>query len=180
MSGTEGRERRYIIPRNVYHEATQAAVEEEEVDAVPGVADAQAALAGDEGEADAEFEEEGFEVADQCGFQIVLGEIVAEVEKFEDEGVFEGGGGGEGVSGAGWGGTGYAATMRELAPLVGEGGDLTVELADGPALLKCFGGVEIARGGVFDGEEADVMRPGEGEGRLCRHRLHNRGGVCGG
>ena len=77
----------------------------------------QAAVAGDEGETATEFEEEGFEVADQCGFQIMLGEIVAEVEKFEDEGVFEGGGG-EGVSGASWDGTGYAAITRELAPLV--------------------------------------------------------------
>ena len=48
-----------------YHQAAEPAVEEEEVDAIPLVADAQATLATDEGKLAAQLEEEGLEVVDE-------------------------------------------------------------------------------------------------------------------
>src|SRR5437899_778669 len=46
-------------------QAPEPAVEEEEVDPVPLVTDAQAALAADEGELAAEFQQEGLEMVDE-------------------------------------------------------------------------------------------------------------------
>ena len=64
-------------------EAAQAAVEEDEVHAIPCAADAQAALASDEGEIAAKFEQEGFEVAHEGVFEVGLGVFVVEVEEFD-------------------------------------------------------------------------------------------------
>ena len=54
-------------------QAAQAAVEEEQVDPIPLVADPQTLLTPDEGEVAAEFEQEVFELPDQGVFQVVLG-----------------------------------------------------------------------------------------------------------
>jgi hypothetical protein len=58
-----------------HQQAAQGAVKEQEVHAIPLAADAQAALASDEGEVAAEFEQEGFEVADEGVFEFSLGVI---------------------------------------------------------------------------------------------------------
>lgn len=68
-------------------EAAQAPVEEEQVYPIPFAADAQAALATDEGEIAAEFHEEGFEMADEGVFEVCFRVFVPEVEELEDEGV---------------------------------------------------------------------------------------------
>ena len=47
-------------------------MKEEEVDSIPLVADAEAALAADEGELAAELEQERLEVMDERLFQVVL------------------------------------------------------------------------------------------------------------
>jgi len=52
-------------------QATEPAVEAEEVDSIPLVTDAQAALAADEGELAAQLEEEGLEVVDERLLQVV-------------------------------------------------------------------------------------------------------------
>ena len=70
------------------------------VHAKPFVVDAQAALASDEGEVAAEFEQKCFEVADKGVLQFSLGIFVAQAEEFEDERVAHGLVGGEDVAGA--------------------------------------------------------------------------------
>ena len=54
------------------NEAAQAAVKKHQVDSVPGVTDAQPALATDEGEVPAKLEQEVFEPSNQSLFEIAL------------------------------------------------------------------------------------------------------------
>ena len=51
-------------------EAAEAAMEEQQIDAVPLVIDTQSSLATDEGEVPAEFHEECFQVGNERGLQI--------------------------------------------------------------------------------------------------------------
>ena len=173
-------------------EAAQAAVEEDEVHAIPHAADAQAALASDEGEVAAEFEQEGFEMAHEGVFEIGLGVFVLEVEEFEHERVAQGFIHSERVAGPGLRAFaehgGFVA--REEGALVKERADLPVELAHAPAAAQGFLLVETAGGFVLHGEELDVVRPREGEaggeglekldpirgGRVCRQCLQNWAG----
>ena len=64
-------------------------MEEQQVDAIPLVADAQPPLAADEGEVAAEFEQEGFEVADEGVLEVGLGVLVLQAEELEDERVLD-------------------------------------------------------------------------------------------
>jgi hypothetical protein len=146
-------------------EAAQAAVEEDEVHAIPRAADAEAALASDEGEVAAEFEQEGFEVADEGVFEVGFGVFVAEVEEFEHERVAQGFIGAEGVAGLGlraFAEHGGFVSGKQGA-LVKEGADLAVELADAPPATQGFVFVEAAGIFVLHGEELDVVRPRERE-----------------
>ena len=61
-------------------------MEEEQIDAMPLVADAEAALAADETEIVAELEEEFFEVLDEGVFEFGFRVFVLEIEELEDEG----------------------------------------------------------------------------------------------
>ena len=134
-------------------EAAQAAVEKDEVHAIPHAADAQAALASDEGEVAAEFEQEGFEVAHEGVFEVGLGVFVLEVEEFEHERVADGFLDGERVGGPGLRAFaehgGFVA--REQRALVEKGADLPVELADAPAAAQGFVFVKTPGGFVLYG-----------------------------
>ena len=76
-------------------------MEEQQVDSIPNVADAQAALAGDKGEAIAELEQEIRQVLDQRSLHAGLGVTVVEVQELQDEGVPDGFLRGHGVAGIG-------------------------------------------------------------------------------
>ena len=113
-----------------YHQAAEPAVEEEEVDAIPLVADAQATLATDEGKLAAQLEEEGLEVVDERLFQIVLGVLVLETEELEDERIAHLFVGAEGVAGLCLCALGEHGSLvpGEGGTLIELGGDLAVEL----------------------------------------------------
>ncbi len=146
-------------------EAAQAAVEKDEVHAIPHSSDAQAALASDEGEVATEFEQEGFEVADEGVFEVGLGVFVAEVEELQHERVAHGFVGGEVVAGlrlrafAEHGGL----VFGKQGALVEQAADLPVELADAPAAAEGFVFVETAGAFVLHGDELHVVRPRERE-----------------
>jgi hypothetical protein len=67
------------------HKASQFAVKEEKIDAIPFAADAQPALATDEGEVAAELEQEVLKMPQERLFEIGLGVFVFQSEKFENE-----------------------------------------------------------------------------------------------
>jgi hypothetical protein len=67
------------------HKASQFAVKEEKIDAIPFTADAQSALATNEGEVAAELEQEVLKVPQQRLFEIGLRVFVFQSEKFENE-----------------------------------------------------------------------------------------------
>jgi len=142
-------------------EAAQVAVEEDEVHAIPLAAHTEAALASDEGEVAAEFEQEGFEVADEGVFEVGLGVFVAEVEELEHERVAHGFVHAVGVAGlrlrafAEHGGF----VFGKQGALVEEGADLPVELAHTPAAAQGFVFIEVAGVFVLHGEELHVVRP---------------------
>ncbi len=73
-----------------HDEAAEAEMIEEQVEVEIIVADIEAVLPADEGEALAEFEQEFLEVGEQAGFQFALMEGLFEREEVEDVGVFEG------------------------------------------------------------------------------------------
>ena len=66
-------------------EALQTPMEEQQVDAEPRVVDSQSALATDEGEVVAEFQQEVGQVLDQRLLQVGLRVLVLEVEELEHE-----------------------------------------------------------------------------------------------
>ena len=68
------------------HEASQAAVKEQQVNPVPLAADAQPSLAADEAEVVTQLQEEGLQVAYERILQVALGVLVLEVEELQDEG----------------------------------------------------------------------------------------------
>ncbi len=162
-------------------QAIELAMKEEEIDAEPLIADAQTALAADECEVVAEFEEEGLEMGDQGVFEFGFGVFVLEAEEFEDEGVFDLLFRGKKVAGRFFvaldehGGF----IFGEKGAFVEEGIDLAVELADGPSAAEGFGFVEGAGLRIFQGKQTNIVRPGKGKkdcwrgGRFRRQCLRN-------
>ena len=142
------------------------AMKEQEINAIPFVADAQPFLAANEGEVAAEFQEEMFEVVDERVFEVGLGVFVFKAEKFENEGVFDLLFRGDDVRR-----DRLAAFLEHgnLVPgqggaLVELGGNLAIKLADRPAAAQGFGFVEDTGFRRFHGEQADVVRPGQWKG----------------
>lgn len=72
------------------HQAAQAPVEQQQVNAEPLVIDAQTALPADEREVATELQQEGLQALDQRRFKLALGVLVLEFEKFQDVGVLDG------------------------------------------------------------------------------------------
>jgi len=71
-------------------QATQAAMEEDEIDAKPVVVEAKPPLTANEGEIVAQLQQEIGEVLDERCLQVRLGVFIFEVEEFEYERVFDG------------------------------------------------------------------------------------------
>lgn len=148
-------------------EAAQAAVKEDEIDAIPDAADSEAALAADEGEVAAQLQQEGLQVVAESILQIGFRVFVFEIEELEHERIAQGLVHGEGVAGlrlrAFLEHGGFV--LGKQSALVEKGADLPVELADTPAAAQGFLFVKAAGRLVFDGEELDVVRPRQREAR---------------
>jgi hypothetical protein len=147
-------------------QAAQPAVEQQQVHPVPLAADADALLAGDEGEARPQFQQELLQVTDQGLFQVSLAVLVLEVEELEQVGVADGLLDGDGVLGPGLlppaeHGFLVAGQGRALVELRA---DLPVELAHGPGPADGLVLVEPAGEVVLDCHQADVVGPGQREG----------------
>ena len=140
----------------------------------------RAALADEESEIVAQFQQEVGEALDKRLFQIVLGVFVLEVKELQHEGVLDGllrshrvlrhdllqhGG----------------LVLRQGDALIELAADLAIQLAHRPATAQRLGFIEGAGCLAFHGQELDVGRPGErqaggerGEiGQLCRWCLRN-------
>ncbi len=59
-----------------HHQASEAPMEEEEIDPIPLVSNTEATLATEEGEVPSQFQQEAFQVVDQTVLQIGLGILV--------------------------------------------------------------------------------------------------------
>ena len=143
------------------HEATQLAVKEKQIDAIPFIADPQPALARDKGEVATEFDEKTFQMPDQSVLQIGLRILVFQPEKFEHEGVFDFLVGTHGVSGLR---LARFAQHRGLVPrqrgaLVELTGNLAIKLPHRPTAAQrlCF--VELSGFFAAESQQANVVRP---------------------
>lgn len=129
---------------------------EDEVDVEVVAVEREALLTGDEGETFAEFEEEGLELIEEGLLDIGFDEAVRlrQSNKFHDDGIFEDVGGGENflTFGREAADAGLVAALGET--LEEETGDLTLELAGGPALLAGFDFVEGTGGGGLGAEQS--------------------------
>jgi len=66
------------------YQTPQTTVEEEEVNTIPLVADAQALLPGNEAEISSKLQEKGLQVPDKRLFQLAFGVLVLEAKEFQD------------------------------------------------------------------------------------------------
>ena len=163
-------------------EAAEMQMVEKEVEVKLAVADFEAVLAADEGEAATEFEQEFLDVGDEAGLQFALLEGLGEGEEVEEVRVLEQALGEAGVSAGQSGGE-----VRDGDPLafVGAVFNLEDEGVAGPALLKRLAGVPKACGQVFEFlDEDDIVRPAHGKHRLLdgvqlRGSLRRHGSGCG-
>jgi len=165
------------------HQAPQSAMEEQQVDPEPVVADTQAALPAAEREVGAELEHEALEISHERVLEIGLRVLVVKTEELEHQRIFDGLLRRHLV---------FAPSdltlvehrdlvSRQRRALVEQRVDLTDELPDGPAAPKCFGLVELSRGRVLDLEQLHVVRPRKRQlrghfrqNRFSRRRLPNR------
>jgi len=70
-------------------EAAQLAMKKQQIDAIPFIADAEAALASDKSEIAAKFSQETFEMQNERFFNFGLGILIFEAEKFEHVRIFD-------------------------------------------------------------------------------------------
>ena len=119
-------------------------MEEEQIHTIPFVVDAQAALAADKGEVVAQFQKKGFEVADEGILQVALGILIAQAEKFEDQGIADFLIGRDGVARLWLGALGEHGGLvaRKGRALVELTVHLALELAHRPAATQSLGLVE--------------------------------------
>ena len=128
-------------------EAFQAAMVEEEVEVEVVGIDLDAGLASEEGEAAAEFEEEGFEFAQDGVLEVFLEVAVFEAEEVEDVGIAEDEVRGELVLAAEGGEFSpgdFFGLLGNSGALVEHGVDLVAQGAGAPALNAAHLGVEVA------------------------------------
>src|ERR1700722_12498505 len=70
------------------HQTAEPTVKEEQVDAIPFLADAKPFLSADKCEVAAEFHQEILQPADESFLKITLGVFIFQTEEFEDVGIF--------------------------------------------------------------------------------------------
>src|SRR2546423_1798190 len=104
-------------------------MKENQIDPIPFSADAQPLLPGDEGEVATQFQQKLLEAIDECILNVGLRVLVFKIEKLEDERISD------------------VSVRRQCfilcrqgsasaGPLIGQSGDLAVELAHGPPTLQ--------------------------------------------
>ena len=71
------------------YQTAEAAVGEEEIDAIPLVTDTKPSLTAEEGKTTTEFQHESFEIANQRVFQLALGILILQSKEFQSEGVLD-------------------------------------------------------------------------------------------
>ena len=128
-------------------EASELAMKEQQIDAIPFVADAEAALPADESEIAAELHEKPFDMPDERFFDVGLGVFVLEAEKFEDVWIFDFFLRRDRIFGFCLRALGehFRFVSRRRRALVEERIDLAIELAHAPAAAERFGLVELSR-----------------------------------
>jgi len=145
-------------------------MEENEVNAEPGVVEAEAALATKESEVISQFQQKISKMVDQGFFQIGLRVFILEIEEFEDERILDGFLGRDVVARPGCcrfpQHLGFIAGKRH--PLVELTVDLPIALARRPSATQCFIFVELASFRALDGEKAKVCCPRQRKADKCR------------
>ena len=127
-------------------ETPKLAMEEQQIDAIPFVADAKATLASDKSEIAAELQKKTLEMQNQRFFDVGLGIFFLEPEELENVRVFDFFLGRERVFG--FCGSAFAEHFRfvprKRGALVKQRIDLTVELTHAPAAAQCLGFVKFS------------------------------------
>ena len=130
--------------------------------------DPQALLSSDERKIATEFQKELFKTLDERGLEVRFRVLILQVQEFENERVSD-----VSVSRQAFviGRRGGPCTAGSL---VGETGDLSIELAGRPATPQCLALVIFACLGIGDGEQPDIVgrrqrepRPRDRSGRRC-------------
>jgi hypothetical protein len=145
--------------------AAQEAVVENEVDAKVVVVEGEAFLAGFEEKAFPEFEQEGFQLANDGGFEVIfrVAGMVGKTEEFEHKRIFNKVGGFfDDLPFAGQAANLILVSAKGEA-LVEGAGNLALELAHAPLVGGGFDLIESAFFGTIDGEQLDIVGPSEGE-----------------
>ena len=134
-----------------HNEAAELAMEKEQIDPIPFVANAEAALTPDKSEIAAEFQKETLQVECERFFDFGFRVFVFESKKFEDVWVFDFFFRCDGVfafcSGAFL--KDLRLVSRQRGALVKQRINLAVQLPHAPAAAQCFGLVKGARLLVF-------------------------------
>ena len=155
-------------------------MEEHQVHPKPLVADPHPFLSADKRKFVTEFEQESFEVSDECLFQIAFGVFVFKAKKFEDERIADFFVGGNRI-------TRYGFltfhqhrrfVFRQCRALVKLRVDLPVKLPNRPAARQRLANVELARVRIPHPQQPDVMRPRQRKGVGNRAEAFNRTGCC--
>jgi hypothetical protein len=143
------------------HQATQAAVVEDQVNAEPVVADAKAPLASNETEVTAELQQERVEVADERVLEVGLGVLVFEAEELKDVRVLDLLRGRQAIVGLD-----QRALLEHQGLVTGQSGafvelavDLPIQLTHRPPTAQGLSLVEAAGLLALHREEAHVGRP---------------------
>lgn len=153
-------------------EPPEVAVIEKEIEIEVVGIDLNAFLAGKEGEAVAEFEQEGFNLAEDRVFEVLFEIAVVKAEEVEDVGILEDKGGRELVLAAKLGELGFGNSLRlsgNGGALIEHGADLLTKGADTPTLDPAHLGVEVPLECVFEGDDLFEMGPPQ----LSRQRSDN-------
>lgn len=140
------------------HQAAQAAVVEEQVQIKVVAVNDHALLALYKRKAPAQFQDEGFQLAQDGGFQIGLVVALAQAQEVEEVRVFEDLGGGERLRRARYLQGGKFGSFEGLAF------DLVCQLAYAPAVLRGLVGVKLAGLRGFQRHDGDHVAPAQ----LCR------------
>ena len=155
-------------------EAAELAMKEQQIDAIPFVADPETALASNESKIAAQLQKKPLQMQDERFFNVGLGVFVLESEELEHVWVFDLFFGRERVFRL------CRSTFGEhlrfipgkSGALVEERIDLAIELPHAPAAAQRFGLVKLSRLFAFHREQPDVGRPWEKKprGRLRQFR----------
>ena len=127
-------------------------MKEEDIDSIPFGTYPEPLLASYERKVVSQFQEKLFQFPDQCFFQLRFGAFVLQAKELKDKWIFD-----LGVGRIlsrdtfGW---------DRVSALIGEGGNLAVELANGPPTAKSFRLIMLSSLQIGDGKQTHIVRPG--------------------